>query len=69
MLTQGGGDKKEQYTSIRTMTDCICTSSCGAAVGNFALRALECFRQARVVNTLAWNNKIGLVAIGNDLLG
>ena len=49
ILTQGG-DKKEQYTSIRTMTDCICTLTCGAAIGTFALRELECFRQARVVN-------------------
>ena len=31
-------------------TDCICTSFCGVALGNFALRELECFRQARVVN-------------------
>ena len=30
--------------------DCICTLSCGAALGNFTLRELECFRQARVVN-------------------
>ena len=37
------------------------------------LRTSKCFRHAFVVNTLAWNNKIGLVAyfvglcaIGND---
>jgi hypothetical protein len=26
----------------------------------FTLRKLECFKQAFAVNTLAWNNKIGL---------
>ena len=26
----------------------------------FTLRKLECFKQASAVNTLAWNNKIGL---------
>ena len=53
--------------------DCICTSLCGAVFGTFTFRKLECFRHALVVNTLAWNNKIGLVAyfvglcaIGND---
>ena len=29
---------------------------------SFTLRKLECFRHALVVNTVAWNNKIGLVA-------
>ena len=53
--------------------DCICTSLCRAELGTFTLGKLECFRHALVVNTLAWNNKIGLVAyfvglcaIGND---
>ena len=53
--------------------DYICTSLCGAVFGTIILRRLECFRHAFVVNTLAWNNKIGLVAcfvglcaIGND---
>ena len=40
----------------------ICTSLCGAVFGTFILRKLECFRHALVVNTLAWNNKIGLLA-------
>ena len=53
--------------------DCICTSLCGAVFGTFTWRKLECFSHALVVNALAWNNKIGLVAyfvglcaIGND---
>ncbi len=53
--------------------DCICTSLCGAVLGTFTLRKLECFRHVLVVNRSAWNNKIGLVAfsvrlcvIGND---
>ena len=53
--------------------DRLCTSLCGAVLGTFTLSKLECFRHALVVNTLAWNNKMGLVAyfvglcaIGND---
>ena len=42
--------------------DRICTSLCGLVLGNFTLRKFECFIHAPVVNTLAWNNKIGLVA-------
>ena len=42
--------------------DCVCTSLCGAVFGTFTLRKLECFRHVLVVNTLAWNNKMGLVA-------
>ena len=42
--------------------DRICTSSCGAIFGTFTLRKFQCFRHALVVNTLAWKNKIGLVA-------
>ena len=35
--------------------DCICTS-CGAALGTFTLRKLECFKYELVVNnTLLWN--------------
>ena len=43
ILTQGG-DKKEQYTRIRTMTDCICTLSCGAAIGTFTFEELQVFQ-------------------------
>ena len=35
VFTQGGGDKNEQYTDIRAMTDCICILSYGAAIGSF----------------------------------
>ena len=56
--------------------DCICTALCGAVLGTFTLRKLECFRHALVVNTLAWKNEIGLVAyfvglcaMGNDKHG
>ena len=30
---------------------------------SFTVKKLECLKQAIAVNTLAWNNKIGLVAI------
>ena len=53
--------------------DCICTLLCGAVLGTFTWRNLQCFRHALVVNTSPWNNKIGpvayflgLCAIGND---
>ena len=56
--------------------DCICTALCGATLGTFTLRKLECSRDAVVANTLAWNNKIGRVAyivgwcaMGNDKYG
>jgi len=32
----------------------------GSCLRSFTLRKLECLRQAYAVNTLAWNNKIGL---------
>ena len=32
----------------------------GSRWSSFTLRKLECLRQTYVVNTLAWNNKIGL---------
>jgi hypothetical protein len=32
----------------------------GSQRGSFTLKKLECFKQAYAVNTLAWNNKIGL---------
>ena len=44
ILTQRGGDKKEQYTGIRAMTDCICTLSCGAAIGTFTFEELQVFQ-------------------------
>ena len=42
--------------------NCIRTSLCRAVLGTFTMKNLTCFRHALVVNTLAWNNKIGLVA-------
>ena len=44
ILTQRGGDKKEQYTGIRAMTDCICTLFCGAAIGTFTFEELQVFQ-------------------------
>ena len=42
--------------------DCFCSSLCGAVFGTFTWRKLESFKDALVVNSLAWNNEIGLVA-------
>ena len=51
--------------------DCIYT--CGAVLGTFTLRQPKCFQHALMVNTSAWNTKIGrvaffvgLCAMGND---
>ena len=32
----------------------------GQVVGSFTLNKLECFKQASAMNTLAWNNHLGL---------
>ena len=32
----------------------------GAGTASFTVKKLECLKQAFAVNTLAWNNKIGL---------
>ena len=32
----------------------------GAGTASFTVKKLECLKQAIAVNTLAWNNKIGL---------
>ena len=37
-----------------------CTSLYGLLPRTFTLRKLECFKQAFALNTLAWNNTIGL---------
>ena len=63
ILTQGG-DKKEQYTRIRTMTDCICTLSLWSGNRNLYLWGTSSISDERVwwINTLAWTHKIGHVA-------
>lgn len=33
---------------------------CGSGSASFTVKKLECLKQAFAVNTLAWNNKIGL---------
>ncbi len=33
---------------------------CGQQPRSFTLKKLECLKQARAVNTLAWNNNLGL---------
>jgi hypothetical protein len=33
---------------------------CGGGSASFTVKKLECLKQAFAVNTLAWNNKIGL---------
>ena len=33
---------------------------CAVRTRTFTLRKLECFKQAHAVNTLAWNNTLGL---------
>ena len=42
--------------------DRIYTSLCGAVLGTFTLKNLMCFRHVLVVNRLAWNADVGLVA-------
>ena len=42
------------------LSRCARASMYGAISGSFTLRKLECFKQAYALNTLAWNNKIGL---------
>ena len=36
------------------------TKLCGSGSPSFTVKKLECLKQAFAVNTLAWNNKIGL---------
>jgi hypothetical protein len=39
---------------------CLPFTGPGTRCGSFTLKKLECLKQAYAVNTLAWNNKIGL---------
>ena len=48
------------------LPDCRVYRSFGRArlrSGSFTVKKLECLKQAYAVNTLAWNNKIGLLPI------
>jgi hypothetical protein len=38
----------------------VAVNSAAAGLWPFTLKKLECSKQANAVNTLAWNNKIGL---------
>ena len=42
------------------LSSCARTSMYVACSRPFTLRKLECFKQAYALNTLAWNNKVGL---------
>ncbi len=50
------------YLPSFQITLCMPLNVCKCASGSFTLKKLECLKQAYAMNTLAWNNDLGLLS-------